>query len=100
LLKDVGALFTMNESTTEGQLFGLASPELTSIKPNYEAMIKNGHLRATEMGLQHVGEHLIVMFYFLIPDYLNFSNIVVHIESIKYCQSYLCLYITCVHVLI
>jgi len=54
----------MNESTTEGQLFGLASPELTSIKPNYEAMIKNGHLRATEMGLQHVGEHLIVMFNF------------------------------------
>lgn len=49
----------MDESTSEGQLFGLASPELTSIKPNYEAMIKNGHLRATEMGLQHVGMYLL-----------------------------------------
>jgi len=45
----------MDESTSEGQLFGLASSELTSIKPNYEQMIKNGHLRATEMGIQHVG---------------------------------------------
>lgn len=55
LLKDVGALFTVDESTSEGQLFGLSNLELTTIKPNYEAMIKNGHLRATEMGLQHVG---------------------------------------------
>jgi len=48
----------MDESTSEGQLFGLASSELTSIKPNYEQMIKNGHLRATEMGIQHVGMYL------------------------------------------
>ncbi|XP_018314411.1 set1/Ash2 histone methyltransferase complex subunit ASH2 isoform X1 [Mycetomoellerius zeteki] len=54
LLKDIGTLFTMDETSSEGQLFGLASSELTSIKPNYEQMIKNGHLRATEMGIQHV----------------------------------------------
>lgn len=27
------------------------------IKPNYEAMIKGGHLKVTEMGVQHVGEY-------------------------------------------
>jgi len=53
----------MDESTSEGQLFGLASSELTSIKPNYEAMIKNGHLRATEMGIQHVGTYPLLLNY-------------------------------------
>ncbi|XP_014475699.1 PREDICTED: set1/Ash2 histone methyltransferase complex subunit ASH2 [Dinoponera quadriceps] len=54
LLKDVGTLFTMDENSSEGQVFGLVSPEFTSIKPNYEAMIKGGQLKVTEMGVQHV----------------------------------------------
>lgn len=31
--------------------------DLLMIKPNYEAMIKGGHLKVTEMGVQHVGEY-------------------------------------------
>lgn len=58
LLKDVGTLFTMDENSTEGQLFGLASPDLVLIKPNYEAMIKGGHLKVTEMGVQHVSKYM------------------------------------------
>lgn len=54
LLKDVGTLFTVDESSTDGQLFGLLSADLMLIKPNYEAMIKGGHLKVTEMGVQHV----------------------------------------------
>ncbi|XP_063995208.1 set1/Ash2 histone methyltransferase complex subunit ASH2 isoform X2 [Diachasmimorpha longicaudata] len=54
LLKDVGTLFTMDENNTDGQLFGLTTPDLVLIKPNYEAMIKGGHLKITEMGVQHV----------------------------------------------
>ncbi|XP_043276432.1 set1/Ash2 histone methyltransferase complex subunit ASH2 [Venturia canescens] len=54
LLKDVGTLFTMDENNTDGQLFGLTTPDLVLIKPNYEAMIKGGHLKITEMGIQHV----------------------------------------------
>ncbi|KAL2720663.1 set1/Ash2 histone methyltransferase complex subunit ASH2 isoform X4 [Vespula squamosa] len=60
LLKDVGTLFTMDENSTEGQLFGLANPDLILIKPNYEAMIKGGHLKVTEMGVQHVGNLIIL----------------------------------------
>lgn len=65
LIKDVGTLFTMDDNTSEGQLFGLANSDLTLIKPNYEAMIKNGHLRATEMGLQHVGMYRLLHYYFI-----------------------------------
>lgn len=54
-MKDVGSIFTIDEST-DGQLFGLIIPDLLAIKPNYEAMIKQGHLKVTEMGLQHVGK--------------------------------------------
>ncbi|KAK0168281.1 hypothetical protein PV327_002105 [Microctonus hyperodae] len=54
LLKDVGTLFTMDENNTDGQLFGLTTPDLVLIKPNYEAMIKGGHLKITEMGVQHI----------------------------------------------
>ncbi|XP_046613675.1 set1/Ash2 histone methyltransferase complex subunit ASH2 isoform X1 [Neodiprion virginianus] len=54
LLKDVGSLFTVDENNTDGQMFGLLVPDLTLIKPNYEAMIKGGHLKVTEMGIQHV----------------------------------------------
>ncbi|XP_029044148.2 set1/Ash2 histone methyltransferase complex subunit ASH2 [Osmia bicornis bicornis] len=54
LLKDVGSLFTIDESALDGQLFGLTCSDLQTIKPNYEAMIKGGHLKVTEMGVQHV----------------------------------------------
>lgn len=64
LLKDVGTLFTIDENNGDGQIFGLIAADLVSIKPNYEAMIKGGHLKVTEMGLQHVGTYcdkLIIM---------------------------------------
>jgi len=32
--------------------FGLISLDLTSIKPNYEVMIKTGHLKIAEPGAQ------------------------------------------------
>lgn len=71
-MKDVGTLFTMDENSTEGQLFGLASPDLVLIKPNYEAMIKGGHLKVTEMGVQHVGKYIIILipiiYFFNIKD--------------------------------
>ncbi|XP_043481338.1 set1/Ash2 histone methyltransferase complex subunit ASH2 [Leptopilina heterotoma] len=54
LLKDVGTLFTMDENNTDGQLFGLITPDLLLVKPNYEAMIKGGQLKITEMGVEHV----------------------------------------------
>lgn len=56
LLKDVGSLFTLEETLDGGQLFGLISTDLLQIKPNYEAMIKGGHLKVTEMGVQQVGK--------------------------------------------
>lgn len=46
----------MDENNTDGQLFGLITPDLLLIKPNYEAMIKGGQFKITEMGVQHVGE--------------------------------------------
>lgn len=56
MLKDVGTLFTMDENNTDGQLFGLTTPDLVLIKPNYEAMIKGGQIKITEMGIQHIGK--------------------------------------------
>lgn len=46
----------MDENNTDGQLFGLITPDLLLVKPNYEAMIKGGQLKITEMGVEHVGE--------------------------------------------
>ncbi|XP_044726626.1 set1/Ash2 histone methyltransferase complex subunit ASH2 [Chrysoperla carnea] len=54
LLKDVHVLFSYEEHASEGQLFGLVNTDLTSVKPNYEAMIKGGSLKITDMGIQHV----------------------------------------------
>lgn len=54
LIKDVGSLFTVDENNTEGQLFGLISRDLSVVKPNYEAMIKGGQIKITEMGIQHI----------------------------------------------
>ncbi|XP_001605857.2 set1/Ash2 histone methyltransferase complex subunit ASH2 isoform X1 [Nasonia vitripennis] len=54
LMKDLGTLFIMDEDSDEGQLYGLVSSDLVSIKPNYEAMIKGGTLKITEIGVQQV----------------------------------------------
>lgn len=34
-------------------MYGLIDTDLTRIKPNYDAMIKGGTLKVTEMGIQH-----------------------------------------------
>lgn len=52
LTKDIGTLFVCEEGSSD-PLFGLMAPELTQIKPNYEAMIRGGHLKVTDMGIQH-----------------------------------------------
>lgn len=51
LIKDIQILFVYEEDTTQGPMFGLYNIELTSIKPNYEAMIKQGQLKVTDMGI-------------------------------------------------
>ncbi|KAH0998745.1 hypothetical protein HUJ04_008141 [Dendroctonus ponderosae] len=57
LIKDIHVLFVF-EDKGDGQMYGLMNTELTHIKPNYEAMIKGGTLKVTEMGIQH-GKSLI-----------------------------------------
>lgn len=44
-------MFTYEEEAALGPMFGLYNIELTSIKPNYEAMIKQGQLKVTDMGI-------------------------------------------------
>lgn len=51
LIKDIQILFTYEEDPVLGQMFGLYNTELTAIKPNYEAMIKQGQLKVTDMGI-------------------------------------------------
>lgn len=53
LNKDIHTFFTYEETAEDGQMFGLVSLDLTNIKPNYEAMIKGGHLKVTDMGVAH-----------------------------------------------
>ncbi|RVE50483.1 hypothetical protein evm_004908 [Chilo suppressalis] len=54
LIKDIQVLFTYEEDPSVGPMFGLFNMELTSIKPNYEAMIKQGQLKVTDMGIATV----------------------------------------------
>ncbi|KAK5649847.1 hypothetical protein RI129_000876 [Pyrocoelia pectoralis] len=54
LVKDIHILFVFEESITDGQMYGLLCSNLTQIRPNYEAMIRGGTLRVTDMGIQHV----------------------------------------------
>lgn len=54
LLKDIHCLFVFEESLDDGQMYGLICSDLTQIRPNYEAMIKGGILKVTEMGVQQV----------------------------------------------
>lgn len=50
LTKDVGPLYIIDEVLDDplGPYFGLASSDLTTIKPNYDAMIKTGHLKVND----------------------------------------------------
>ncbi|CAH2070954.1 unnamed protein product, partial [Iphiclides podalirius] len=54
LIKDIHVLFTYEEDPVQGPMFGLHNMELTAIKPNYEAMIKQGQLKVTDMGIATV----------------------------------------------
>lgn len=53
LVKDIHILFVFEENPVDGQMYGLLCSDLTQIKPNYEAMIKGGTLRVTDVGIQH-----------------------------------------------
>lgn len=48
LHKDTNTVFTFEESAERGQMFGLLSTDLAAIRPNYDAMVKAGTLRADE----------------------------------------------------
>lgn len=52
-IKDIHTLFIFEESSTDGHMYGLINSDLTQIKPNYEAMIRGGTLKVTDMGIQH-----------------------------------------------
>ncbi|XP_030761930.1 set1/Ash2 histone methyltransferase complex subunit ASH2 [Sitophilus oryzae] len=52
LIKDIRVIFVYEDSP-EGHMYGLINTDLTHIKPNYDAMIKGGTLKVTEMGIQH-----------------------------------------------
>ncbi|XKL67448.1 hypothetical protein PGB90_002939 [Kerria lacca] len=54
LTKDSGTYFAMSTNSSE-TTFGLLNSDITQVKPNYEAMLKGGHLKMTEMGVQPVG---------------------------------------------
>ncbi|XP_065344376.1 set1/Ash2 histone methyltransferase complex subunit ASH2 [Cloeon dipterum] len=63
LAKDIGVIFTNEESPSPGgnpatlghPLFGLLLQDLTTIKPNYDAMVKSGALKITNTGVQKGG---------------------------------------------
>lgn len=45
----------MDENALDGPVYGLVSSDLITIKPNYEAIIKGGTLKVTDIGVQQVG---------------------------------------------
>jgi len=50
LVKDVHTLFTYEEHSEHGSMYGLFHQDLRIIKPNYESMSKSGALRLTDDG--------------------------------------------------
>ncbi|KAK9884606.1 hypothetical protein WA026_007446 [Henosepilachna vigintioctopunctata] len=54
LVKDLHILFVFDETSVENPMYGLIDSDLTHIRPNYDAMIKGGMLKVTDMGIQHV----------------------------------------------
>ncbi|KAJ8980754.1 hypothetical protein NQ317_013759 [Molorchus minor] len=53
LIKDIHIYFVFDDNPVEGHMYGLMNQDLTQIKPNYEAMIRGGTLKVTDMGIQH-----------------------------------------------
>ncbi|XP_046668089.1 set1/Ash2 histone methyltransferase complex subunit ASH2 isoform X1 [Homalodisca vitripennis] len=53
LMKETNVMFAC-EDTEEGPMYSLLNLELTQIKPNYDAMIRGGSLKVTDMGVQQV----------------------------------------------
>jgi len=50
LQKEIGLLFTVEDTDDAGSpYFGLLALDLTQIRPNYEAMIRAGHLKLSEL---------------------------------------------------
>lgn len=52
LMKEIHILFVFEENS-EGHMYGLIDTCLNNIRPNYDAMIKGGLLKVTELGVQH-----------------------------------------------
>ena len=50
-MKESGTLFECGGGGTDQEAFGLKQ-SITEIKPNYEAMIKSGALKVTDVGVQ------------------------------------------------
>ncbi|XP_036322747.1 set1/Ash2 histone methyltransferase complex subunit ASH2 isoform X2 [Rhagoletis pomonella] len=50
LVKEVSTLFTYEENSEFGTMFGLVTQDLAQIKPNYDSMGKGGLLRTSEDG--------------------------------------------------
>ncbi|KAK9507533.1 hypothetical protein O3M35_007369 [Rhynocoris fuscipes] len=53
LVKETNVSFAYEDSPEEGPVYSLMQQDLTQIKPNYDAMIKQGQLKMTDMGIQH-----------------------------------------------
>ncbi|XP_024082819.1 set1/Ash2 histone methyltransferase complex subunit ASH2 isoform X1 [Cimex lectularius] len=53
LVKETNINFGVEDTPDEGTVYYLLQQDLTQIKPNYEAMIKQGQLKVTDMGIQH-----------------------------------------------
>lgn len=49
-MKETNVQFACDE-TDEGPVYSLLNMEVTQIKPNYEAMIRTGSLKVTDMGV-------------------------------------------------
>lgn len=52
-------LFSCNESQ---EMYGLLDTDLSHIKPNYEQMIKGGHIKVTDMGIQSKKVNVILFY--------------------------------------
>lgn len=67
LVKDINTLFIYEETTENGQMFGLVNTNLTHIKPNYDAMIKGGSLKITEEGVAQ-GKYKIIDIFVVVTN--------------------------------
>ncbi len=74
LQKDVGSIYVVEEVVEEPgcPYFGLASADLTIIKPNYEAMIKSGHLKVNDSTNSGTVKFISLLVFILFIKMLNF----------------------------